>query len=56
MCNAYRLVTNAATLFEGFSHTRIKIRFSEGAPNIQAREDIKITDFAPIVRAVEGEP
>ena len=47
MCNAYRLVTDAATLFEGFSQTRIKIRFSEGTPNIEAREDIKITDAAP---------
>jgi putative SOS response-associated peptidase YedK len=51
MCNDYRLLTNAAALFEGFSETRIKIRFSEGAPNIEAREDIKITDSAPIVRA-----
>jgi putative SOS response-associated peptidase YedK len=56
MCNAYRLVTDAATLFEGFSQTRIKIRFSGGTPNIEAREDIKITDSAPIVRAVDGEP
>ena len=55
MCNAYRLVTDAATLFEGFSQTRIKIRFSEGTPNIEAREDIKITNSAPIVRAVDGE-
>src|ERR1700684_893382 len=55
MCNAYRLVTDAATLFEGFSQTRIRIRFSEGVPNIEAREDIKITDTAPIVRAVDGE-
>jgi putative SOS response-associated peptidase YedK len=51
MCNDYRLLTNAAELFEGFSETRIKIRFSEGAPNIEAREDIKITDMAPIVHA-----
>jgi putative SOS response-associated peptidase YedK len=56
MCNDYRLLTNAAQLFDGFSETRIKIRFSEGAPNIEAREDIKITDMAPIVRVVEGEP
>jgi putative SOS response-associated peptidase YedK len=56
MCNAYRLVTDAATLFEGFSQTRIRIRLSEGAPNIQAREDIKITDSAPIVRALDNEP
>jgi putative SOS response-associated peptidase YedK len=56
MCNAYRLVTDAASLFDGFSQTRIKIRFSEGAPNIEAREDIKITDSAPIVRGVDCEP
>jgi len=55
MCNAYRLVTDPVSLFEGFSQTRIKIRFSEGTPNIEAREDIKITDTAPIVRAVDGE-
>jgi putative SOS response-associated peptidase YedK len=48
-------VTDPASLFEGFSQTRIKIRFSEGTPNIEAREDIKITDTAPIVRAVDGE-
>jgi putative SOS response-associated peptidase YedK len=51
MCNDYRLMTNAAELFESFSEARIKIRFPEGAPNIEAREDIKITDTAPIVRA-----
>jgi putative SOS response-associated peptidase YedK len=55
MCNDYRLLTNAAALFEGFSETRIKIRFSEGAPNIEARKDIKITDTAPIVRAIDDE-
>ncbi|HSU98755.1 MAG TPA: SOS response-associated peptidase [Roseiarcus sp.] len=56
MCNAYRLVTDPSSLFDGFSQTRIKIRFPEGAPNIEARDDIKITDSAPIVRAVDGEP
>jgi putative SOS response-associated peptidase YedK len=56
MCNDYRLLTNAAALFDGFSETRIKIRFSEGAPNIEAREDVKITDMGPIVRGIEGEP
>ena len=56
MCNAYRLLTDAASLFDGFSQTRIKIRFSEGKPNLEAREDIRITDTAPIVRSVRGEP
>jgi putative SOS response-associated peptidase YedK len=56
MCNDYRLLTDAAALFADFSEIKIKIRFSEGKPNIEAREDIKITDTAPIVRAIEGEP
>jgi putative SOS response-associated peptidase YedK len=56
MCNDYRLLTDAAALFADFSEIKIKIRFSEGKPNIEAREDIKITDTAPIVRASEGEP
>jgi putative SOS response-associated peptidase YedK len=51
MCNDYRLLASAAELFDGFSETGIKIRFPEGAPNIEAREDIKITDTGPIVRA-----
>ena len=50
MCNDYRLEVETAKIFEDFSDLKIKIRFSEGAPNIQARQDINITDTAPIVR------
>jgi putative SOS response-associated peptidase YedK len=56
MCNAYRLLADATTLFADFSETKIQIRFSEGKPNLEAREDIRITDTAPIVRAVDGAP
>jgi putative SOS response-associated peptidase YedK len=56
MCNDYRLLTATETLFDGFAEIKIKIRFPEGKPNIEAREDVKITDTAPIVRANEGEP
>ena len=56
MCNDYRLEVGTSKIFEDFADLKIKIRFSEGAPNIQARQDIKITDTAPIVRTVEGEP
>ena len=56
MCNDYRLQTGAATVFDGFSETRIQVRFSEAKPNLEAREDIKITDAAPIVRTADGEP
>jgi putative SOS response-associated peptidase YedK len=56
MCNDYRLLADATTLFADFSETKIKIRFSEGKPNLEAREDIRITDTAPIVRTVDGAP
>jgi putative SOS response-associated peptidase YedK len=56
MCNDYRLEVETAKIFEDFADLKIKIRFSEGAPNIQARQDIKITDTAPIVRMIDGEP
>ena len=56
MCNDYRLEVETAAIFQDFADLKIKIRFSEGAPNIQARQDIKITDTAPIVRMIDGEP
>lgn len=56
MCNDYRLVANLASIMEEFAHLKIQIRFSEGRPNLEAREDIKITDMAPIIRPVEGQP
>lgn len=55
MCNDYRLIVELASVIEEFEHLKIKIRFPEGRPNIEAREDIRITDTAPIVRTVEGE-
>lgn len=55
MCNDYRLKVDATTIFEEFADLKINIRFSEGTPNIEARDDIKITDTAPIVRTVEGQ-
>jgi putative SOS response-associated peptidase YedK len=54
MCNDYRLMVDVASIVEDFADLKIKIRFSEGAPNIEAREDIKITDIGPIIRPVAG--
>jgi putative SOS response-associated peptidase YedK len=48
MCNDYRLEVDAATIAEDFADLKIKIKFSEEVPNIEARADIKITDVAPI--------
>jgi putative SOS response-associated peptidase YedK len=55
MCNDYRLKVEASAILEDFADLKIKIRFSEGAPNIQARDDIKITDTAPIRSDLDGE-
>lgn len=55
MCNDYRLHVGAGTIADDFSNIKIRIRFPEGTPNIEPRDDIKITDAAPIVRTVEGE-
>jgi putative SOS response-associated peptidase YedK len=54
MCNDYRLMVDVASIVEAFADLKINIRFSEGLPNVQAREDIKITDVAPIIRTVDG--
>ena len=54
MCNDYRLTVDVASIIEEFADLKIKIVFSEGAPNIEARQDIKIADVAPIVRTIEG--
>jgi putative SOS response-associated peptidase YedK len=53
MCNDYRLKVDVASIVEEFADLKIKIRFGEGRPNLEAREDIKITDVAPIIRTVE---
>lgn len=55
MCNDYRLEVDVASIAEDFEELRIKIKFSEGVPNVAPRADIKITDAAPIVRTVAGD-
>lgn len=55
MCNDYRLMADLASIMEEFAHLKIQIRFSEGRPNLEPREDIKITDMAPIIRPIEGQ-
>lgn len=55
MCNDYRLEVDIASIAEDFDDLKIKIKMPEGTPNVAAREDIKITDIAPIVQGVDGE-
>lgn len=55
MCNNYRSYVDLDTIRQDFSEIRIHVRFPEGAPNLQPRDDIRITDTASIVRT-GGEP
>lgn len=54
MCNDYRLEVDIASVAEDFEDLKIKIDMPEGAPNVPAREDVKITDMAPIVKSSDG--
>jgi len=54
VCNDYRLEVALASILRDFDNLTIKIAMPEGAPNVPARQDIKITDTAPIVRSVDG--
>jgi putative SOS response-associated peptidase YedK len=54
VCNDYRLRASVAAIEDAFSQLKIPLRFSEGSPNLEPREDIRITDMAPIVRTIEG--
>ena len=55
MCNDYRLEVDIASIMDDFDDLKIKITKPEGTPNVPKREDIKISDVAPIVRTAEGE-
>ena len=43
MCNDCRLHVDVASIVDDFAELKIKIRFSDGRPNIEARDDVKIT-------------
>jgi putative SOS response-associated peptidase YedK len=54
MCNDYRQRVDLASIVDEFAGVQVEIHFPDGKPNLEPRSDIKITDVAPIVRAVEG--
>ena len=50
MCNDYRDHIPLEQIELEFSHTRIPLRFPDGRPNREPRDDIRITDRASIIR------
>lgn len=55
MCNDYRQNVDLDTILDDFAELTVDIRMSEGRPNLEPRDDIRITDRGPIVRGVSGE-
>lgn len=47
MCNDYRTQVDLDTIRQDLSDIKVRIRFPEGAPNLQPRDDVRITDVAP---------
>jgi putative SOS response-associated peptidase YedK len=50
MCNDYRLKVDIDRIRQDWPEIRVRINFPEGVPNMQPRDDIRITDTAPIIR------
>jgi putative SOS response-associated peptidase YedK len=50
MCNLYSNKVAPAAVVEALEPLRIPLRFPEGVPNFEPREEIRITDRAPILR------
>jgi putative SOS response-associated peptidase YedK len=54
MCNLYSNKVAPDAIVAAFEQLRIPLRFPEGMPNIEPREEVRITDLAPILRWGEG--
>jgi len=53
MCNDFQLKAGIHYLIETFRETQLSLSFPGGLPNIEPREDVRITDRSPIVRMTE---
>jgi putative SOS response-associated peptidase YedK len=51
MCNDYRLLVDLDTIAQDFPGLKIRISYPEGIPNTAPREDIRMTEVAPVIRA-----
>lgn len=51
MCSDYRLRVELVGIEQALAKAGLKAAFPEGRPNIEPRDDIRITDRAPILRA-----
>ena len=56
MCSDYPLRTELVEVEKALAQARLAVEFPEGRPNLEPRDDIRITDRAPIVRASATRP
>ena len=57
MCNQHSLKTPLSEIADLFgSRLATPLHYPEGAPNLEPRDEIRITDLAPIVRAGTAGP
>jgi putative SOS response-associated peptidase YedK len=56
MCSDYRNRVELVKIHEVIAAAGIPLHYPEGRPNLEPRDDIRITDRAPIVRASASEP
>ena len=54
MCSDYRNRVELAEMDKLFAGAGAPLHYPEGRPNIEPRDDIRITDRAPIVRTASG--
>ncbi|HEX6376614.1 MAG TPA: SOS response-associated peptidase [Allosphingosinicella sp.] len=54
MCNLYSNKVAPDAIARAFEQLRIPLRFAEGLPNLEPRDEIRITDRAPILRWADG--
>ncbi|HSC18567.1 MAG TPA: SOS response-associated peptidase family protein [Rhizomicrobium sp.] len=56
MCNDFGNRISYRDYVDGFSHTRLPVRFDPPAPNFEPRDEIWPTENAPVVRMTERGP
>jgi putative SOS response-associated peptidase YedK len=56
MCSDYRIRVERVPIEDYFAGRGLMLAYPEGIPNFEPRDDVRITDRAPIVRAASAQP